>query len=57
MPASGSQSAPVFDPAKPHDLSRHFDTLEFLLSQAKVTDEQEKIKAAVRYADVDVAHL
>ncbi|PPQ88120.1 hypothetical protein CVT24_000301, partial [Panaeolus cyanescens] len=57
MPAPGSHSAPVFDPAKPRELTRYFDTLEFLLSQAKITDELEKIKAAVRYVDVDVSLL
>ncbi|PPQ79754.1 hypothetical protein CVT24_010113, partial [Panaeolus cyanescens] len=57
MPARGARSAPTFNPSKPRELKRYFIDLEYLFREANVTDEEEKIGAALRYVDTEVAEL
>ncbi|KAI0258303.1 hypothetical protein BC834DRAFT_835888 [Gloeopeniophorella convolvens] len=57
LPARGDRAAPEFNSARPRELSRYFEDLEFLFGKYSVTDETDKRKAAVRYLDIDTGEL
>ncbi|KAF7327261.1 Integrase catalytic domain-containing protein [Mycena kentingensis (nom. inval.)] len=57
LPARGSHSAPKFDPAKPEELRRYFQDVEFALESAQITPTAAKKKAATRYLPVADAEL
>jgi hypothetical protein len=57
MPARGHATAPKFSPDQPRELRRFFKELEYLFTNAGVTNDDEKKPYAVRYMDADVADL
>ena len=57
MPARGKHAAPVFDKAKPRELSRYFADLEDLYTRAQIITEAEKKKWVVYYVDFDTEQI
>ncbi|KAJ6494422.1 hypothetical protein C8R45DRAFT_1135218, partial [Mycena sanguinolenta] len=53
MPARGDRNAPQFDSTKPHELRRYFSDLEYLLTRAAVTNDQEKKRHATRFLSAE----
>ena len=53
MPARGELAAPIFDRSKPRELLRYFSDLEYLFDSIPITNEVQKKKHTVRYADFD----
>ncbi|KAF7365905.1 hypothetical protein MVEN_00465500 [Mycena venus] len=53
MPARGERGAPTFDSAKPRELNRYFDDLEFHFTRCSITDDAAKKQHATRYLSVD----
>ncbi|KAH9021830.1 hypothetical protein EDB85DRAFT_2152124 [Lactarius pseudohatsudake] len=52
LPHRREDSAPVLNLADPCEIWRYFDDLEFLFLKHRVSDDQEKKRAAVRYPSV-----
>lgn len=50
MPMRNVPGAPVFSPDKPQTINAFFEDLEFLFTEAAITDDQIKKGHAVRYA-------
>jgi len=57
MPMRGERTAPKFDTTRPRELPRYFEDLEQLMTRANATEESDKKKHTVHYADVDTEHL
>ncbi|KAH9027885.1 hypothetical protein EDB85DRAFT_2148244 [Lactarius pseudohatsudake] len=57
LPHRREDSAPVLNLADPCEIWRYFDDLEFLFLKHRVSDNQEKKRAAVRYPSVAVERL
>lgn len=57
LPCRRELSAPVLDLTDLREIWRYFEDLEFLFAKHRVSDQQEKKKAAVIYPDVGVAIL
>ncbi|KAH9003767.1 hypothetical protein EDB86DRAFT_2770582, partial [Lactarius hatsudake] len=57
LPCRRELSAPVLDLTNPRAIWCYFRDLEFLFAKHRVSDQQEKKKAAVIYPDVGVAIL
>ena len=57
MPARGERAAPYFDKAKPRELVRFFEELEYLFTRADLKDETEKKKHVLRYVDFEVEQI
>ncbi|KAJ7749826.1 hypothetical protein DFH07DRAFT_775325 [Mycena maculata] len=49
IPARGDRNAPHFNSSKPHELRRYFTDLEFLFSEASITDETKMKKHTTRF--------
>lgn len=49
--------APIFDTVRPWELCRYFNKLEYLLSRAHITDEEEKKHHAAWFADPNEGDL
>jgi hypothetical protein len=57
MPARGERGAPTFDQAKPRELVRFFEELEYLFVRATLADESEKKKHVLRYVEFEVEQI
>jgi hypothetical protein len=57
MPARGKNSAPVFDKARPRELSRYFSDLQSLFAKANVTLDADKKDYVVYYVDFDTEQI
>jgi hypothetical protein len=57
MPIRGQSCAPTFDPAKPRELRRYFDTLDSFFTSRYITSDAKKKKFACYYLDLDSAEL
>src|ERR1700678_2390799 len=57
MPMRGERIAPKFDGTRARDLLRSFSDIEQLFCQANITDDNEKKKEVVYYADFDTEQL
>ncbi|KAH9019177.1 hypothetical protein EDB85DRAFT_2153994 [Lactarius pseudohatsudake] len=57
LPHRREDSAPVLDLSDPCEILRYFDDIEFLFLKHRVSDDQEKKRAAVRYPSVAVEQL
>ncbi|KAH9041042.1 hypothetical protein EDB85DRAFT_2140216 [Lactarius pseudohatsudake] len=57
LPHRREDSAPVLNLADPCEIWRYFDDLEFLFLKHRVSDNQEKKRAAVHYPSVAVERL
>ena len=57
MPARGERAAPSFDPAKPRELVRFFEELEYLFNRAALEQESDKKKHVLRYVDFEVEQI
>ncbi|KAH9179479.1 hypothetical protein EDB89DRAFT_2144291 [Lactarius sanguifluus] len=57
LPHRREDSAPILDLTDPCEIWRYFDDLEFLFLKHRVSDDQEKKRAAVRYPSVAVERL
>jgi hypothetical protein len=57
MPMCGERTAPIFDGNRARDLPRSFTDIETLFRQANFTDDNEKKKQVVYYADFDTEQL
>jgi hypothetical protein len=56
MPLQGTQNAPKFDGKSSAQLPRYLEDIEFLGTSANLSEE-EQIRAAIRYADLDEAEV
>lgn len=57
MPARGERAAPSFDKAKPRELVRFFEELEYLFDRAALESEVEKKKHVLRYVEFEVEQI
>jgi hypothetical protein len=57
MPSRGQNSAPIFDKAKPRELSRYFSDLEVLLTKALITIDKEMKEMVVYYVDFETEQI
>ena len=57
MPARGELADPIFDRSKPRELLRYFSDLEYLFDSIPITNEAEKKKHTVRYADFNTEQV
>src|SRR6266702_1699445 len=57
LPCQREESAPVLDLSDPCEIPRYFDDLEFLFLKHRISDAQEKKRAAVTYPSVAVEWL
>ncbi|KAH9030882.1 hypothetical protein EDB85DRAFT_2146395 [Lactarius pseudohatsudake] len=57
LPHRREDSAPVLNLADPCEIWRYFDDLEFLFLKHRISDDQEKKRAAVRYPSIAVERL
>ncbi len=57
LPRRREESAPVLDLTDPCEIPRYFDDLEFLFLKHRISDAQEKKRAAVNYPSVAVERL
>ena len=57
MPAWGELSAPIFDRSKPRELLQYFSDLKDLFDSIPITNEAEKKKHTVRYANFDTERV
>ncbi|KAH9162106.1 hypothetical protein EDB89DRAFT_666994 [Lactarius sanguifluus] len=57
LPHRRKDSAPVLDLSDPCEIWRYFDDLEFLFLKHRVSDDQEKKRAAVNYPSIAVERL
>src|ERR1019366_9258324 len=57
LPARGERSAPTFDNSQPEELERYFADLGLLLDHFRVTNEQERKQAALKYLKTRTGHL
>lgn len=57
MPARGERAAPTFDKAKPREIGRFFDEIEYLFDRAKITAEDEKKRQLLRYVDFETEQI
>src|SRR6266571_8867356 len=57
LPHRREESTPVLDLTDPCEIPRYFDDLEFLFLKHRISDPQEKKRAAVNYPSVAVERL
>ncbi len=57
LPCRREESAPILDLSDPREIWRYFDDLDFLFAKHRVSDPQEKKRAAVNYPSVAVERL
>ncbi|PPQ85340.1 hypothetical protein CVT24_004714 [Panaeolus cyanescens] len=57
LPIRGTPTAPRFTHSKSREISRYFEDVELLVSQARLTSDRDKIDATVCYADFDISDL
>ncbi|KAH9009364.1 hypothetical protein EDB83DRAFT_2531287 [Lactarius deliciosus] len=57
LPHRREDTAPILDLSDPCEIWRYFDDLEFLFLKHRVSDDQEKKRAAVNYPSVAVEQL
>ncbi|PPR07567.1 hypothetical protein CVT24_008785 [Panaeolus cyanescens] len=57
LPIRGTSKAPRFTHSKSREISRYFEDVELLVSQARLISDRDKIDAVVCYADFDISDL
>ncbi|KDR69122.1 hypothetical protein GALMADRAFT_230903 [Galerina marginata CBS 339.88] len=57
MPVRGERGAPIFDAQQPAEIKRFFDQLDTLFTRSAITNEADKKKYTIRYADYSTADL
>ena len=57
LPCRRERSAPTFDTLDPCEIERYFDDLEFLFLKHRVSADQDKKLAAVRYPSIAAERL
>jgi hypothetical protein len=57
LPSRHKERAPIFDGSDPCEIGCYFDDLKFLFLRHRVSDDQEKKCAAVRYTSWAVEKL
>ena len=57
MPTRGERAAPLFDKSRPREITRFFNDLEVLFSQAQIASDTEKKKLVVYYTDFETEQI
>ena len=57
MPMRNERTAPTFDTARPRELPRFFEDLEYLMERATIVTHADKKKQVVRYTDFDTEQI